>query len=420
MFVDIAKVLVKAGDGGNGRLSFQSSRGNPKGGPDGGDGGNGGNIIARADHNSATLSRYRTSKLWQAELGQMGGKSRAHGRNGLDLVLRVAPGTVVRRGEQIIADLPADGDEAIIARGGRGGFGNAHFTSSTRQAPRIAELGEKGETAELIFELKLVADVGLIGLPNAGKSTLLSVLSNARPEIADYPFTTLVPNLGIMEFGERNLVLADIPGLIEGAAEGKGLGDDFLRHVERTRVLLHLIDATSEDVARAYQVINNELRNYQIDLSTRPQIVALSKVELIDTAELAKKVRKLASAVGVKPPAIITFSAQTHHNLPALSEALWQAVERAKQMPESTKEQALPVIKLSADDDFWQVTHNGSEYVVSGPNIERFAERTNTDQAQAMLRLRDILVKRGIGHELTRAGAKPGDTILIGETRLRW
>ncbi len=182
MFVDIAKVQVKAGDGGNGRLSFQSSRGNPKGGPDGGDGGSGGNIIARADHNSVTLSRYRTSKLWQAEHGQMGGKSRRHGRNGDDLVLKVAPGTVVRLGVQVIADLPTDGDEAIIAHGGRGGFGNAHFTSSTRQAPRIAELGEKGETCELVFELKLVADVGVIGLPNAGKSTLLSVLSNARPE----------------------------------------------------------------------------------------------------------------------------------------------------------------------------------------------------------------------------------------------
>lgn len=420
MFVDIAKVQVKAGDGGNGRLSFQSSRGNPKGGPDGGDGGSGGNIIARADHNSATLSRYRTSKLWQAEHGQMGGKSRRHGRNGEDLVLKVAPGTVVLLDDQVIADLPTDGDEAIIARGGRGGFGNAHFTSSTRQTPRIAELGEKGETCELVFELKLVADVGVIGLPNAGKSTLLSVLSNARPEIADYPFTTLVPNLGIMDFDQRNLVLADIPGLIEGAADGKGLGDDFLRHVERTRVLLHLIDASSDDVAEAYRIINKELGSYQIDLSTRPQLVALSKSELVEPAELIKKVSKLTQAAGIKQSELVVFSAQTHHNLSVLREALWREVELAKQAVESVPDDALPVIKLSQNDDFWQVARVGSEYRVTGPQIERFAARTNTDQAQAMLRLRDILVKRGIGHELTRQGAKPGDTIWIGETRLRW
>ncbi|MCC7289149.1 GTPase ObgE [bacterium] len=418
MFVDIAKISVAAGSGGNGRMSFRSSRGNPKGGPDGGDGGNGGSIIARADHNSATLSKYRTSKLWKAEDGQQGGKSRAHGRNGKDLILPVAPGTIVRLGDQIIADLPNDGDEAIIAKGGKGGYGNAHFVSSTRQAPRIAELGEKGEERELVLELKLVADVGLVGLPNAGKSTLLSVVSNARPQIADYPFTTLVPNLGIMEVGDQSLVLADIPGLIEGAAEGKGLGDEFLRHVERNRVLLHLIDASSEDVANSYRVIMGELKNYQVDLSDRPQVVALSKVELVEPAELKQKVAQLAKAAKLKQKDIICFSAQTHHNLDQLKNRLLLVASQSQQ--EVHIEDEMPVISLKADDDFWEVSKVDDGYRVDGVAIERFAARTNFDQPQAVLRLRDILIKRGVGYELERQGASYGDIVHIGDKEIRW
>ena len=420
MFVDIATINVSAGNGGNGRMSFRSSRGNPKGGPDGGDGGDGGSIIARADHNSATLSKYRTSKMWRAEEGQHGGKNRRHGRNGENFVLPVAPGTVVRDGDRIIADLANDGDEAIIAQGGKGGFGNAHFVSSTRQSPRMAELGEKGEEKELLLELKLVADVGLVGLPNAGKSTLLSVLSNARPQIADYPFTTLVPNLGIMEGTDTAVVIADIPGLIEGAAQGKGLGDEFLRHVERTRVLLHLIDCTNDDVAKAYNVIQGELSNYQVDLSGRPQLVALTKIELLDKKDLKQKIAAVAKAAKLKQKDILAFSAQTHDGLDALQGALLQRVAEANAVIKEATVEDMPVITLRDNDDFWEVSLDGDDYIVTGPTIEKFAERTNFEQFQGVARLRDIMTKRGIAHELERQGARHGSTIRIGGSTFKW
>ncbi|MSR89640.1 GTPase ObgE, partial [Patescibacteria group bacterium] len=262
MFADVVKVKIKAGKGGDGVVSFLRTRGNAKGGPDGGDGGHGGSVIIVASHNTSTLSRYRASKMWDAEDGTNGDSNNKRGKGGADIELPVPPGTVIMLGDEVLADLEKEGDEAIIAHGGRAGFGNAHFISSVRRSPKMAELGEKGEAKEVTFELKLVADVGLVGLPNAGKSTLLSVVSNAKPKIANYPFTTLEPNLGVVDIDDGTFLAADIPGLIEGASIGKGLGDDFLRHVERTKLLLHIIDATSDDIAKDYTTIQGELKNY--------------------------------------------------------------------------------------------------------------------------------------------------------------
>lgn len=308
MFTDEVLVKIQAGKGGDGVVSFHRTKGNAKGGPDGGDGGSGGNVIARADHNASTLSKYRASRLWQAEDGTNGASNKKRGKAGEDIELIVPPGTVISDGGNIIADLEKQDDEAIIALGGRAGFGNAHFISSVRQAPKMAELGEPGEAKELTFELKLVADVGLVGLPNAGKSTLLSVISNAKPKIANYPFTTLEPNLGVVDIDNHTFLAADIPGLIEGASQGKGLGDDFLRHVERTKVLIHLIDATSEQIATDYQTIQKELREYKIDLSSRPQILVLSKIESVFKADIAGKITELAKASKVAKKNIHTIS----------------------------------------------------------------------------------------------------------------
>src|SRR5579884_4168647 len=268
-FVDKVTVTVAAGNGGDGKLSFRREKFIQKGGPDGGDGGHGGNIILQASRNQNTLAAFRYQKELKAEPGQPGGSRRKHGRSGRDLIVAVPVGTVAANGEaRQVADLVEDGQTVVVARGGKGGFGNAHFVSSRRQSPAFAEKGEPGEKHELLLELKMIADAGLVGLPNAGKSTLLSKLSNARPEIADYPFTTLTPNLGVVDIDrESSLLFADIPGLIEGAAEGKGLGDEFLRHVERTAILLHLVDVTSDNVVDDYRTIQNELKMYRSNLA---------------------------------------------------------------------------------------------------------------------------------------------------------
>lgn len=311
MFVDKVKVLVAAGDGGNGIVSFRHEKYIDKGGPDGGDGGRGADIVVVASRNEDTLAAFRYNKLIKAEEGQAGGKRKMHGKSGRDLEVTVPIGTVILREDgEPVADLTQDGQKAIIAKGGKGGFGNAHFTSSTRQAPRVAEKGEKGETLTLYFEMKMIADVGLVGLPNAGKSTLLSRISNAQPEIANYPFTTITPNLGVVDVdGKKSLLVADIPGLIEGASEGKGLGDEFLRHVERTSVLLHLIDAYTEDITQAYKTIQKELKDYQIDMTKKAQIVALTKIEGLDADIVADLKAQLAKAIP-KKTALFAISSQ--------------------------------------------------------------------------------------------------------------
>jgi GTP-binding protein len=420
MFADTANIEIRSGKGGDGRSSFRHEKYRAMGGPDGGDGGRGGDVIFRVDHNLNTLTNYRTSKILKAEDGEVGGGNRSHGKNGEDIIVKVPQGTQIWEDDQLITDLTGPDQEAVIAKGGRGGFGNAHFKSSTRQAPRTAELGEPAEGHKLRLELKMVADVGLVGLPNAGKSTLLSVISNAKPEIADYPFTTLTPNLGVVDVDDYGFLVADIPGLIEGASQGKGLGDEFLRHVERTAVLLHLIDAGSPDPAADYAVIQGELRDYQVDLSSKPQIIVLTKQETVDAKKLAadlKAVKKTAGKVSV-----FTISAQTHEGLMPLLRAAAQLVKVAREERAAAEaEAAVPVIDTTDLPDFWRVEGEGDGiYRVVGERIEGFARRTNFDQDDAVERLRDILRKTGVAKELRRQGIQDGDTIRIASTELAW
>ena len=423
MFVDTATVTVQAGKGGDGAVSFRHEIYVDKGGPDGGDGGRGGDVIFVATEQLNTLLSFRYQPRLAADDGVNGSKRKMAGRSGEDKYVKVPVGTLVRRDGEVIADLAAPGQEAIVARGGDGGFGNAHFKSSTRQTPRMAELGEPGESFEAELELKLLADVGLIGFPNAGKSTFLSVVTNARPEIADYAFTTLTPNLGVADIDDGSVLIADIPGLIEGASEGKGLGDAFLRHVERTAVLLHLIDVYSDNVAESYRTIRRELERYSPELSTRPEVIALTKCEGLDEDIVAMQRDALAA---VAPDAqLFTISSTAHTGVKDVLRALRTIVDRVRAeqkvtADEVTDEGDAPVITLGDEQlsDHWEVTFDEDEqwYHVSGEKIEKFARRTNFDQFEAVNRLRDIMKRYGISHELSRMGATGESLVQIGES----
>lgn len=347
MFVDTAKVFIKAGKGGNGAVSFRHEIYIPKGGPDGGDGCKGGDVVFVASKDCDTLIDFRFQPKLIAEDGKAGSGQKSSGRSGKDLIVEVPVGTVVKRDGEVVADLTHDEERAIVAHGGDGGYGNWHFRSSTRQTPRIAELGNPGEEYEAELELKLIADVGLVGFPNAGKSTFLSVVSNARPEIADYPFTTITPNLGVAKVDNSSMLIADIPGLIEGASEGKGLGDQFLRHVERTKVLLHLIDIYNDDAGKAYVDIRKELANYSTELSTRPELVVLTKSEGVDEDIIKMQTE---SILAQNPDAkIMTISSVAHHGLTEVLRELKRIIsETAKAEPaEADDEEELPVITLA-------------------------------------------------------------------------
>ncbi|MBR3122115.1 GTPase ObgE [Candidatus Saccharibacteria bacterium] len=463
MFVDVAKVSLKAGKGGDGAVSFRREIYIPKGGPDGGDGGKGGDIIFRADKDTDTLIDFRFTPILTAENGKNGSGQRSAGKSGENLVVDVPIGTVVYKAAKdkeastenlesnqttnasgdnssriLLADLNQDGQEAIIAHGGDGGFGNAHFKSSTRQAPLIAEVGEPGEEFEAELELKSMADVGLVGLPNAGKSTFLSVVSNATPEIADYPFTTLTPNLGVATVDGKDLLIADIPGLIEGAAEGKGLGHDFLRHVDRTVVLLHLIDVYNDDAGEAYQIIRKELEKYS-DLKDRTEIVALTKCEGVD--EDIIKMQMAAILKKNQDAKIFAISSQAHQGLTELLRELKIAyTESSKKTAPSSKSHSkrqekqldsdiketferadslVPTISLSqkALKDTWKVEKKDDVFIVTGEKIEKFARRTDLDNYASLNRLRDIMKKLGIQSELTSQGAKPDSIVEIAGKR---
>ena len=421
MFVDTAKVFVQAGHGGNGAVSFRHEIYIDHGGPDGGDGGTGGDVVFVADGGLNTLVDFRFKPELKAAVGKSGAKRDRHGKSGDKMYVKVPVGTVVKRDGRVIADFTFDGQEEIIARGGQGGFGNAHFKSSVRQTPRIAENGEPGDTFEAELELKLLADVGLVGFPNAGKSTFLSVVSNARPEIADYAFTTLTPNLGVADIDDTSLLVADIPGLIEGASEGKGLGDAFLRHVERTAVLLHLIDAYTDDVAKAYETIRAELTNYNEVLTGRPEVIALTKTDGLDDEIIQMQIDALKVVAPDKE--VFAISSQAHVGLKEVLRALRKEVDTVRETEAVVEEDTdgLPVISLSADQAAlaWKVkkTEENGEVVfeVTGSKIEKFARRTQFDNREGLNRLRDIMQRMGISHALTRAGANSGTTIRINE-----
>ena len=419
MFVDTAKIFIQAGRGGNGAVSFRRELYIEKGGPDGGDGGRGGDVIFRATKDLNTLLNFRYKPELKAKNGESGSKRNKTGKSGEPLIVKVPVGTLVKRSGEILADLKFDGEEAVVARGGDGGFGNAHFKSSIRQTPRVAELGENGETFEADLELKLLADVGLVGFPNAGKSTFLSVVSNARPEIANYAFTTLTPNLGVAEIDGSNLLIADIPGLIEGASEGKGLGDAFLRHVERTSVLLHLIDVYEENPGEKYQIIREELKKYQPELLGRPEIIALTKTEGMDSEIIKYQVSKIQEKAG--DVQVFAISSNAHLGVKDVLRALRKEVEEFRKFEEESveneSEEDIAIISLSQDEisKAWQVEFNEEENIfkVSGEKIDKFARRTNFMNIHGVNRLRDILRKMGIEHELRRMGAENSSIISI-------
>ncbi len=415
MFVDKVLIEVKAGDGGNGVVSFRHEKFIDKGGPDGGDGGHGGNVIFVASRNQNTLATFRFQRLVSAESGQPGSKRRQHGKSGKDLEVKVPVGTVITNDAgAILADLKSDGDRAVIARGGKGGFGNAHFTSSTRQAPRVAEKGERGDELTVTAELKMIADVGLVGLPNAGKSTFLAATSNAQPEIANYPFTTLRPNLGMVYIDdETTLLFADIPGLIEGASEGKGLGDDFLRHVERTAVLLHLIDIYNDDIIGSYHTIQKELKAYRVDLTDRPQIVALTKIDGLDDDIIADRLEEVRKVVP-KDTQLFAISAQSKTGVKELLYSVKDIVVKQRAaVAEAEYTDEIPVLTLKGDDG-WKVEKTDDGFVVTGSKIERFAHRTDFENEFAVQRLRDIMKKMGIMHDLVRKQIDPETAIIFG------
>jgi GTP-binding protein len=423
MFVDTAKVFISAGKGGDGAVSFRHEIYVAKGGPDGGVGGDGGDVIFVATEGLNTLIDFRYKPELKAKSGENGSKCDRTGAAGEPLYVKVPMGTIVRRDGEVIADLTENGQEVIIAKGGEGGSGNAHFKSSVRQTPRIAEKGELGETFEAELELKLLADVGLVGFPNAGKSTFLSVVSNARPEIADYAFTTLTPNLGVADIDNGSLLIADIPGLIEGASEGKGLGVAFLRHVERTAVLLHLIDAYTDDIAGAYKTIRSELANYSVDLSDRPEIIALTKIDGLDDDIVQMQIDAVKAVAGNTP--VFAISSAAHKGLTEVLRALRQKVIESRQVDVDIEDETdeIETISLGKDKiaESWAVERiedDGEIYfVVTGEKIERFARRTKFDNYEGVNRLRDIMKKLGIAQELRRRGAEGDSMIHIGDNK---
>lgn len=424
MFVDTAKVILVAGRGGNGAVSFRTEKYIDHGGPDGGDGGHGGDILFVGDEGTNTLIDFRYHPELKADKGENGSKRDRRGKSADPMLVKVPLGTIVSRDGVVLADITTKGQQVVIAHGGEGGFGNAHFKSSTRQSPRVAEVGEPGETFEATLELRLLADVGLIGFPNAGKSTLLSVVSNARPEIADYAFTTLTPNLGVADIDSSTLLIADIPGLIEGASEGKGLGGAFLRHVDRTSVLLHLIDAYTDDIADAYRVIRAELKAHNPHLATRNEVVAITKVEGLDDEIINDQLSKLQAVVAAETP-LFAISASAHINIKELLRELASQVEvvraeEAAKVSDEDETDDIPTISLTSTqkEATWDVVVHGEYFEVTGQKIEKFARRTDFNNPHSLNRLRDIMRKMGISHELERKGATGESIIKIASQEL--
>lgn len=418
LFFDEAKIFVQAGAGGNGCVSFRREKYVPRGGPNGGHGGKGGDVILVVNPHLNTLLNLRRHPHWKAERGAHGQGSDKHGKNGADILIPVPRGTLARDATtgELLADLMNATDRVVIARGGRGGRGNSAFTSATHQAPRWAEKGEPGQARTIILELKLIADVGIIGLPNAGKSTFLAAVTAARPKIADYPFTTLAPNLGVAIVDEREIVLADIPGLIEGAHAGAGLGDKFLRHIERTRVLIHLLDGSAADPLAAFETINRELAQYSARLVAKPQIVGFNKMDLPDAQTRWQALRARFAERQIQAHAISGVTGE------GVRELLRAAARRLAELPREPLaiEEELPVIRPAEDENAFVVTREERAWRVRGRKVERVVAMTNFDQEEAVLRLHRIFQGMGVTDALARAGVREGDHVRIGEVELEW
>lgn len=422
MFIDKARIHLKAGGGGDGAVSFRREKFVPRGGPDGGDGGRGGSVYLRATEDQNTLYGFRHQQRFKGEAGGSGSGAKKHGARGEDLVIKVPVGTLAYDEEgNILADLDEPGSQAEVARGGRGGLGNVHFATAVQQAPRIAQKGDPGEERWLDLELRLLADVGLVGLPNAGKSTLLSRITAAKPKIADYPFTTLVPNLGVVALDDTSFVVADIPGLIEGAHEGAGLGLEFLRHVSRTRLLVHLLDGTSEDPVRDMEVVNRELSQYSPQLAKKPQIVVFNKMDLPEARERWEKARKALSSPGLKPYPISGATGEgIRELLNAATALLMEERERAKEEGRDAEE-GLAVYRLGSEPaNELTVEKEGNAFLVKGKAADRAVALINLDTPEGMIMLRKRLARMGIGKRLEKAGAVEGDLIRVGHVEIPW
>jgi len=417
MFYDEAQIYVKAGDGGDGCVAFRREKYVPYGGPAGGDGGKGGDVLLCVDPHLNTLYRFSKKRHFRADRGAHGRGKNQHGAAGEDLRVPVPPGTVVYDADtgDLVGDLTELGQELIVAHGGRGGKGNARFATSTNQAPRIAEHGVPGEERDLRLELKLLADVGLVGMPNAGKSTLLAAVTAARPKIAPYPFTTLQPNLGVVVLDpETEFVLADIPGLIEGASEGKGLGHEFLRHVERTRVLVHLLDGLSADPLADFAAINGELAAFGHGLADKPQLVVLNKMDMPEVRERWPEINRALKAQGHSAMAISALARD------GTRELLTHTAQMLAELPEEVPAQELPVFRLGEDEQAFTIEREEDGWRVRGARVERLAATTVWNLDEAVYRFQRALDRMGVAEALEEAGVQPEDTVRIGEAEFTW
>jgi len=424
MFTDYTKILIKAGDGGNGAATFRREKYVAAGGPDGGDGGNGGNVYFQVDKDKNTLIDFRYNRKFKAKNGENGSGNHCNGKYGEDLIIKVPIGTVVKDAEsgKVVADLSEPNQKELILKGGRGGRGNSHFATATRQAPRFSEDGEKGDEKEIILELKLLADVGLLGFPNVGKSTFLSVVTDAKPKIANYHFTTIVPNLGVVKTKDGNgFVIADIPGIIEGASEGVGLGIQFLRHVERTRLLLHFLDVSGQEgrnPVEDFYAINEELKKYSEKLSTRKQIIVANKIDVIqdEDNELLKQVEGLAKKENLE---LFKISAATKQGLEELIDYV------TKQLKELPKEELVEVEEkvvytLEEKQDQWTIKEENGVFIVSGKAVDRLMGRVNIEDNESMYYLQKCLKNMGIEAKLKEMGVCEGDTVILSDWELEW
>lgn len=413
MFVDEAEITVRSGKGGDGMVHFHREKFVARGGPDGGDGGHGGDVILRVDSRLNTLGQYRHVRRYIADDGGNGGINNMTGKTAENKVLLVPAGTIVRDAatDELLGDLVQDGNELIVAKGGRGGRGNTHFVSSAHQVPRTGEKGAPCTERRLKLELKLVADVGIVGVPNAGKSSFLASVTNAKPKIANYPFTTVEPNLGVAELDlDTTLVLSDVPGLLEGAHMGVGLGDSFLRHIQRTKVLLHLIDGTADDPIADFDQINQEMALFDARLKEKPMLVAVNKMDLPEARE---RWVTLEAEIKQRGYEVVAISAATGENVRS---TLWKLFELLKTVPEEVALEVLPLYVPKEDPRKFEISHDmDGDWVVRGVSIERAAKMTYWDQVGSVRRFQKLLETLGIEDALRKAGAENGDTVMIGD-----
>ena len=417
MFVDEADIEIKSGKGGDGIVHFHKEKYVNRGGPDGGDGGKGGDIVFTVNPHMNTLEVFRHRTIYVAEDGKRGGVNDQTGKSAPDLIIEVPPGTLVTDQESgdVLFDLLEEGDTFVALPGGRAGRGNPHFANAHRQAPRIAEKGAPGREMRLHLELKLIADIGIIGMPNAGKSSFLAAVTNAKPKIADYPFTTLVPNLGVAVLNDNVvLVLADIPGLIEGAHTGLGLGDAFLKHIQRTRVLIHLVDGASADPLADYAQINTELSLFDPELGQKPQVVAINKIDMPDVAE---RMDAIAASFKEKGIALNFISALARQNL---TDILWKAQHELVELPEISEESSLPIYRPESREAAFELKRTSEGWRLTGGAIERAAAMTYWEYFESVRRFHRILESMGIEDAMQEAGVHEGDRVLIGKHELVW